>query len=1168
MIIHIVGQQMDGLAVASDTLPTGFKITDDDRVEDLETGTSTFNFTVEYDFSADISKPFSRAKAAEVFKVGNHIIKQNNPGTVDGDQVYTIINTEENLKDGTISVQSEDLGLELLNNLLPAAENVTGTAADFMRTALADSGYLFGTDESLGTQAKTLSFDEETAQSRVLNIATAFEMKVRYRYEFNGIVLTKKQIDFVKSRGYPYGVQLHMNKDIRDISITNDITDLATAIDVKGTNDVGNDITLDGYNYDDGNFYIRGTQLRSKTARAKWTQYLQGQNSEGYLVASWTYDTKVRDQKELCDAAVKHLKEICDVKVTYDVDLYEDVPERYDIKIGDTISIVDDDVSELYLTAVVQKYEISETTATVKLTLGDYELQSSGITDRVKALADKVSYKLNNIRVYTWIVYADDASGANMGLTPTYVDTDGIQHQHTYLGIATNRVDPEPDMSDPTVYVFSKIVGDKGADGKDAIQYYLHIAYCNKDANGNYKDFSTTDSDGRWYIGTYTDTKELGATVPNAYKWQLVRGKDAEDQYTHFAYGNKDANGNIINFSVSDSTGKEYLGILVDYNATPSDKPADYSWSKIKGDDGFTPDISVTKADGIAKITVKDKDGNVTSEATLDKSFVHIRYSNDGGKTFTAQDGKATGKYIGVYSDYIELDSDDVGAYTWSRLQGDSIQSVVPMYYLSSSNAEPKDGEWSESVPTYKDGYYYWQRLHIIYTNGSSEDTTPSLDNTLTNANTIAQEAQERIKNVEKVAVKQYIQQYYLSSSDKELKDGEWSNTFPSRMGIKVIDGEGDEEGTIIFVPTGVIPGTVGYDEETETLDFSSSGEAFYSATYDEDEQMLVLGNARSTASYYWIRYKKIYADDHIEYEPSENGQLLTNINDLWADVVTNTTNITQTNSQIKSVATTVTEATSPYGVDLKTWVSRTQSSITQMSDQISLSITYEDAISTFPRKAEIIMAINNNKQTDEKGSVIKIKADNVEITGHAVFEAVKTNTNTEEKLLMPGDLGPQGQTKIDGGRIDTDTLIVKHIEAKTIVADNIKDLSASNDDGWSIQWKNGKLDHFTVGKLSAGMIESGFTQTETFGLSGNVYMNKERCRFSDTVVDSLSSNTTILGYGYDYKKTWTQGSAVLIKSEHSLFLNWDGGTGHLNIMIDGTYMGYLTERDSKTHQW
>lgn len=45
--------------------------------------------------------------------------------------------------------------------------------------------------------------------------------------------------------------------------------------------------------------------------------------------------------------------------------------------------------------------------------------------------------------------------------------------------------------------------------------------------------------------------------------------------------------------------------------------------------------------------------------------YLHIKYSDDGGKTFTGNNGETPGDYIGMYVDYVSEDSTDVTKYTW-----------------------------------------------------------------------------------------------------------------------------------------------------------------------------------------------------------------------------------------------------------------------------------------------------------------------------------------------------------------------------------------------------------------------------------------------------------------------------------------------------------------------
>ena len=48
-----------------------------------------------------------------------------------------------------------------------------------------------------------------------------------------------------------------------------------------------------------------------------------------------------------------------------------------------------------------------------------------------------------------------------------------------------------------------------------------------------------------------------------------------------------------------------------------------------------------------------------------------MKYSNDGGKTFTANSGETTGTYIGTCTDYSQADPTSVSSYAWARIKGD-----------------------------------------------------------------------------------------------------------------------------------------------------------------------------------------------------------------------------------------------------------------------------------------------------------------------------------------------------------------------------------------------------------------------------------------------------------------------------------------------------------------
>lgn len=95
-----------------------------------------------------------------------------------------------------------------------------------------------------------------------------------------------------------------------------------------------------------------------------------------------------------------------------------------------------------------------------------------------------------------------------------------------------------------------------------------------------------------------------------------------------------------------------YIGTYTDHIKADSNIVSDYTWVKIEGKDGVSPTITVTKENGV--VTIVTKDGSHTyTQKILDgtngtpgangtngqTTYFHLKYSNDGGKTFTSNQG-------------------------------------------------------------------------------------------------------------------------------------------------------------------------------------------------------------------------------------------------------------------------------------------------------------------------------------------------------------------------------------------------------------------------------------------------------------------------------------------------------------------------------------------------
>ncbi len=238
------------------------------------------------------------------------------------------------------------------------------------------------------------------------------------------------------------------------------MANLATALSCTGGTPKGkkDPITLQGYSYDDGDFYVDGKLLKSRQAVAQWSRYAwevtDASDWQGHHIRQYTYDTT--SQATLCSKAIKELKKLRQMEVNYEVEI-NNLPEG--IRIGDRINIVDDG-GALYLSARILKLETSICDQKQTATLGEYLLKGSGISAKVEELAERFAAMADRT-LYTWIAYADDAQGNGISLNP---------EGKPYLGTAVNQTEEVADISDPSVFAWSKVQGPKGETGETGAQ--------------------------------------------------------------------------------------------------------------------------------------------------------------------------------------------------------------------------------------------------------------------------------------------------------------------------------------------------------------------------------------------------------------------------------------------------------------------------------------------------------------------------------------------------------------------------------------------------------------------------------------------------------------------------------------------------------------------------
>ena len=265
MIVYFADRKLNILGMASTELRDGLLIQDDNKEADVETGSIVFDF--------DLCYPVGGRRAVErLVEPGNYILRHSGGD----DEFYTIINSETDTDKQLISVYSEDAGLDLLNSIVGSYENSTAHPVTFYVDMFAgDSGFEIGINE-ITDRSRALSWDgESTALERLLSIATQFDAEIGFSFDIRKLAVRHKYINIYRKRGAETQRELRVGQEISSIRVKRSIENLATGLEVTGGTPEGkNDpITLAGYSYDDGDFYISGTKLLSRNALEKWSRH-------------------------------------------------------------------------------------------------------------------------------------------------------------------------------------------------------------------------------------------------------------------------------------------------------------------------------------------------------------------------------------------------------------------------------------------------------------------------------------------------------------------------------------------------------------------------------------------------------------------------------------------------------------------------------------------------------------------------------------------------------------------------------------------------------------------------------------------------------------------------------------------------------------------------------
>ena len=162
---------------------------------------------------------------------------------------------------------------------------------------------------------------------------------------------------------------------------------------------------------------------------------------------------------------------------------------------------------------------------------------------------------------------------------------------------------------------------------------------------------------------------------------QELKGKDGQSQYVHTRYSDTGGTTGAMFIEPSSEFGEphKYIGFAITSNkGAPALKSA-YTWSKYIGEDGSKGSPGEPGTDGKTP-------------------YFHVAWADNesGSRGFTTSGGNDKA-YMGTYTDFTEMDSDDYRKYTWVKVKGDDGKDGKP-------GRDGRDGQRGAQGPPGRDG--------------------------------------------------------------------------------------------------------------------------------------------------------------------------------------------------------------------------------------------------------------------------------------------------------------------------------------------------------------------------------------------------------------------------------------------------------------------------------
>ena len=789
MILYFYDRFWNPLGKAASNLPKGIYYTDDKQVDNVESGTSTFEFYLEFDTETrDLTKTY----ADESFYI---VAKDEDEET----RVWQIIDDESDEEAMTRYFYCEDAGMDLINETLPAWQEPSAAqkVAYYINKAIYDSGFEIGNNE-IDNLTRTLSWDSEaTALARLQSILAQFdnaEFRFRFVIDENTLELQHKYIDIYQKVGSETGVKLRYGREVKNIKVKRSKANLVNAYRCYGATPSGKNapINLTGYtlstsqkeiNADTGKarFVLSGNILKDTESNAKYSRYLNP-NEQGEDLGYYTgiYQGTAQTQKGLADEVIRKLKQTGEPEVSYEVELL-DAPRT--LSIGDTVYVVND-ADELYLEGRILQIERSRANDTFEITLGDYLVQSSGVNAQLQALADQIA-SLNASKNYNYTISttngwsfknSEGSTTLSAVIRDNIVDVTDVFAIEWYkdgVKVATSAILAvnASDISGKAVYKYLA----KNDDGEVAGRSEVTITNVDdgkdgqKGEKGDQGDKGSDGAPGKDGVGIKSTaiTYQLGSsgtTAPTG-SWQnnvptLTQGKYLWTR-TIWTY--------------TDNTNE------TGYSATYIAKDGNDGSDGIAGKDGVgITSTSFLYAQSTSGTTAPSSGWSTSIPSVPAGSYLWTKtsWNYTDGTTESAYTVSLMGKTGATGATGAQGPKGDTGASGKDGVAGKDgvgISDTTIQYASSASGTTKPTSGWQSTIPSVSAGNYLWTRTTLTYSDASSEDIY-----SVSRIGKDGNKGDDGIAGKDGVGLSSTTINYAASTSGTTKPTSGWSTTIPS----------------------------------------------------------------------------------------------------------------------------------------------------------------------------------------------------------------------------------------------------------------------------------------------------------------------------------------------------------------------------------------------------